>query len=112
MLAAGGGDVGGGAVGGGDVGGGDVGCGEVGCGDVVVVDGGIVVVVVDGRIVVVVAVGALEGGVVDNVVVLEELVVSDAGVFVVDVAAMMPAMAPTSRMATPRASHRRRRGRR
>jgi len=80
---------------------------------VVVVDGGIVVVVVDDRIVVVVVVGAfVEGGVVDNVVVLEELVVADVGVFVVDVPAMMPAMAPMSRMPPPRASHRRRRGRR
>jgi hypothetical protein len=79
---------------------------------VVVVDGRIVVVVVDGRIVVVVVVGAVEGGVVDNVVVLEELVVSDVGVFVVDVPAMMPAMAPMSRTPPPRASHSRRRGRR
>ena len=45
----------------------------------------VVVVVVDGRIVVVVVVGAVEGGVVDNVVVLEELVVSDMGVFAVGV---------------------------
>jgi hypothetical protein len=80
---------------------------------VVVVDGGIVVVVVDDRIVVVVVVGAfVEGGVVDNVVVLEELVVGDVGAFVVDVPAMMTAMAPMSRMPPPRASHRRRRGRR
>jgi hypothetical protein len=79
---------------------------------ILVVDGGIVVVVVDGGIVVVVVVGAAEGGVVDNVVVLEELVVGDVGVFVVDVPAMMPAMAPMSRMPPPRASHRRRRARR
>jgi hypothetical protein len=79
---------------------------------VVVVGGGLVVVVVDGGLVVVVVVGAVEGGVVDNVVVLEELVVADVGVFVVDVPAMMPAMAPMSRMPPPRASHRRRRGRR
>ncbi len=79
---------------------------------VLVVDGGIFVVVVDGGIFVMVVVGAVEGGVVDNVVVLEELVVGGVGVFVVDVPAMMPTMAPMSRMPPPRASHRRRRGRR